>query len=209
MKGLLGKKLGMTRIFHEDGQMRPVTLIQAGPCPVIQLKTLETDGYQAVQMGFGQRKDKHTNKPERGHFKRAGVQSTRILREFRDFPQEGLKVGDEIKAGIFTLGQRLDVAGCSKGRGFAGVMKKYGFSGHKDSHGTHESFRGPGSIGANSDPGHIWKGKRMAGRLGNTRFTIKNLEILRLEADKNLIVLKGSVPGPNGAILELRTTKKK
>lgn len=209
MKGLLGKKLGMTRIFQEDGQMVPVTLIQAGPCPVVQLKTVQVDGYQAVQLGFEQKKEKHANKPMKGHFERAGVKPTRFLKEFRDFPGEELKIGDEVKAELFTTGDRLDITGTTKGRGFAGVVKRHGFHGHKASHGTHESFRGPGSIGACADPGRVWKGKRMPGRYGNFRQTIRNLEIIRLEAEKNLIMVKGAVPGPNGSLVEIRQTKKK
>jgi large subunit ribosomal protein L3 len=208
MKGLIGKKLGMSRIFKEDGQVIPVTVIQAGPCPVIQLKTEATDGYQAVQLGFLERKQKHTNKPMTGHFTRAGVAPARFLKEFRDFPGETLKVGDLVKVDIFTPGDRLDITGITKGRGFTGVMKRHGFSGHKDSHGTHESFRGPGSIGSNSDPARVWKGKRMAGRMGHEQLTIRNIKLIRLEAEKNLLLVEGAVPGANGGIVEIRLTKK-
>ncbi|NQS97524.1 MAG: 50S ribosomal protein L3 [candidate division Zixibacteria bacterium] len=209
MKGLLGKKLGMTRIFDQDGQMIPVTLIQAGPCPVVQLKTVETDGYQAVQLGFLERKDKHTNKPMAGHFKRAGVKPSRILKEFRQSAQQNINVGDLVKADIFYPGEKLDITGTTKGRGFAGVMKRHGFHGHKSSHGTHESFRGPGAIGQCAYPGKVWKGKKMPGRMGNDRYTARNLPVIRLEPEKNLIWIKGAVPGPNGGILEIRQTKKK
>ncbi len=208
MKGMLGKKLGMTRIFEEDGEMVPVTLIEAGPCPVVQVKTAETDGYDAVQLGFIPMKEKHTNKPMAGHFNRAKVQPVKRLKEFRNFPAEGIEPGSELKADIFNVGQRLDVTGYTKGRGFAGVMKRYGFHGHKASHGTHESFRGPGSIGSSATPARVFKGKKMPGRMGNVRFTAKNLEIIRLEAEKNIIMVKGAVPGPAGGILELRLTKK-
>ena len=209
MKGLLGKKLGMTRVFDQDGQMIPVTLIQAGPCPVVQLKTEKTDGYQAVQLGFLDRKNKHTTKPMAGHFKRAGISPTRILKEFRDFSQQSMDVGNLVKADIFNPGEKLDITGSTKGRGFAGVMKRHGFHGHKSSHGTHESFRGAGSIGQCAYPGKVWKGKKMAGRMGNERYTVRNLPIIRLEAEKNLIWIKGAVPGPNGGIVEIRQTKKK
>lgn len=209
MKGLLGKKLGMTRIFRDSGESIPVTMIEAGPCKVVQLKTTETDEYQAVQLGFGAKKEKNVNKPETGHFKRAGLSPLQVLREFRDYPAENLKIGDELKADLFRAGDKLDISGNTKGRGFAGVIKKYGFHGHKASHGTHESFRGPGSIGQASDPSRVWRGKRMPGRYGNTRFTVRNLEIVKLEADKNIIMVRGAVPGPSGGILEIRQTKKK
>ena len=209
MKGLLGKKIGMTRIFLDDGRMIPVTLIEAGPCKVVQIKTMETDNYQAIQLGFLEKKEKRSNKPEIGHFKRAGLPPMRFLREFRNYLIQDEKVGDEIKADIFAPGDKLDITGKTKGRGFAGVIKRHGFHGHKASHGTHESFRGAGSIGQCAWPGKVWKGKRMAGRMGNERFTARNLEIVRLEVEKNLIMVKGAVPGANGGIVELRHTNKK
>ncbi len=209
MKGILGKKIGMTRIFTDDGQAIPVTMIEAGPCKIVQLKTEERDKYQAVQLGYGEKKEKRSNRPEMGHFKRAGLKPMRMLREFRDFPLGERKLGDEIKADIFAQGERLDITGYTKGRGFAGVMKRHGFHGHKASHGTHESFRGPGSIGQCAWPSRVWKGKRMAGRFGNERFTARNLEIVKLEPEKNIIMVKGAVPGPNGGYLEIRTTKKR
>ena len=209
MKGLLGRKLGMTRIFTEDGRMLPVTIIEAGPCPVVHKKTVETDGYRAVQLGFAGKKEKHTTKPMMGHFNRAKVKPQRYLVEFRDFPGDELKLGDEVKAEIFEIGEKLDVTGSSKGRGFTGVMKKHNFHGHKKTHGTHESFRGPGSIGSSAWPSRVFKGKKMAGRMGNEKRTVRNLEIVRLEAEKNIIMVKGAVPGPNGSILEMRPTNKK
>jgi len=209
MKGLLGKKIGMTRIFLDDGRMIPVTLIEAGPCKVVQIKTQETDNYQAVQLGYLEKKEKRSNKPEIGHFKRAGLPPMRFLREFRNYTLQDVKVGDEIKADIFSKGDKLDITAKTKGKGFAGVMKRHGFQGHKASHGTHESFRGGGSIGQCAWPGKVWKGKKMAGRMGNVRFTARNLEIVRLEAEKNLIMVRGAVPGPNGGILEVRQTNKK
>lgn len=199
----------MTRIFLDDGRMIPVTLIEAGPCKVVQIKTQETDNYQAVQLGYLEKKEKRSNKPEIGHFKRAGLPPMRFLREFRNYTLQDVKVGDEIKAGIFSNGDKLDITAKTKGKGFAGVMKRHGFHGHKASHGTHESFRGAGSIGQCAWPGKVWKGKRMAGRMGNERFTARNLEIVRLEAEKNLIMVRGAVPGPNGGILEVRLTNKK
>lgn len=209
MKGLLGKKIGMTRIFLDDGRMIPVTLIEAGPCKIVQIKTVETDNYQAIQLGFLEKKEKRSNKPEIGHFKRAGLPPMRFLREFRNYLIQDAKAGDEIKADIFAPGDKLDITGKTKGRGFAGVVKRHGFHGHKASHGTHESFRGAGSIGQCAWPGKVWKGKRMAGRMGNDRFTARNLEIIRLEVEKNLIMVKGAVPGANGGIVELRQTNKK
>ena len=205
MSGLLGKKVGMTRIFSADGQMIPVTLIEAGPCPVVQVKTVETDGYEAVQLGFLEAKEKHVTKPMQGHFKRAGSKLTKKLREFRNLGLTDVKIGDELKADVFNIGQRLNITGISKGRGFAGVIKRHGFAGHKATHGTHESFRGPGSIGSSAWPSRVFKGKKMAGRMGTDRCTTKNLEIIRIEADKNMIMVRGAVPGPNGGILELRT----
>jgi len=209
MNGLIGKKLGMTRLFKETGEMIPVTLIEAGPCPVVQLKTKEDHGYQAVQLGYQEIKEKHVNKPMAGHFKGAGVNPTRYLKEFRGMSLEKMEVGTQVKVDIFDIGDRLDITGTTKGRGFAGVMKRHGFHGHKDTHGTHESFRGPGSIGQCAWPSKVWKGKRMAGRMGNERYTVRNLEIIRLESEKNLIMVKGAVPGPNGGIIEIRKTKKK
>lgn len=198
----------MTRIFKEDGQAVPVTLIEAGPCRVVQLKTVETDKYSAVQLGFGVKKESRVNKPELQRFKKLNIPAAQILREFRDYPLEA-KIGDEITASIFSPGEKLDIIGVTKGKGFAGVMKRHGFSAHKASHGTHESFRGPGSIGMHTWPGRIWPGKRMAGRLGGSNFTARNLEIVRVEAEKNLIYVKGAIPGPNGGILEIRPTKKR
>jgi len=209
MNGLIGKKLGMTRLFKETGEMIPVTLIEAGPCPIVQMKTKENHGYQAVQLGYQEIKDKHINKPMTGHFKKAGVTPTRYLKEFRNMSLEKMEVGTEVKVDIFDIGDRLDITGITKGRGFAGVIKRHGFHGHKDSHGTHESFRGPGSIGQCAWPGKVWKGKRMAGRMGNERYTVRNLEVIQLESEKNLIMVKGAVPGPNGGIIEIRRTKKK
>lgn len=199
----------MTRIFLDDGRMVPVTLIEAGPCRIVQIKTPETDKYQAVQLGFKEKKESRSNKPEIGHFKRAGLPPMRHLREFRDYSLQDAKIGDEINAEIFSPGDKLDVTGNTKGRGFAGVMKRHGFHGHKATHGTHESFRGPGAIGQCAWPGRVWKGKKMPGRMGNQSFTARNLEIVRLEAEKNIIMVRGAVPGPNGGILEVRLTNKK
>ena len=208
MKGLLGKKLGMTRIFDQDGQMVPVTIIQTGPCPVTQLKTIENDGYKAVQMGYISKKEKRTTKPMAGHFKKANVAPTRRLKEFRDFADESIKVGDQVKVDIFEPGDKLDISGYTKGKGFAGVMKRHGFHGHKASHGTHETFRGPGSIGQCASPSKVWKGQKLPGRMGNKKHTVRNLAIVKLEVEKHLLWVKGAVPGPNGGILEIRKTQK-
>ncbi|MBC8204494.1 50S ribosomal protein L3 [bacterium] len=209
MKGILGKKVGMTRIFSSDGTAVPVTVIEAGPCPVVMIKSESSDGYNSVQLGYGRRKEKHTTRPMQGHFKRAGVEPLKILREFRNFPTDEIKVGDSITIDIFNEGDKLDVVGLSKGRGFAGVMKRHGFHGHKASHGTHESFRGAGSIGQCASPSRVFKGMKMAGHMGNSRIKIKNLPVVRLEKEKNLMMVKGSVPGPNGGYLIIYETNKR
>jgi len=208
MKGLIGKKLGMTQVFKDTGEIIPVTMIQAGPCSVVQLKTVESDSYQAVQLAFGTKKESRSNKPEAGHYNRAGLKPMQVMKEFRDYPLDNVKLGGTIAADIFKIGEKLDVTGNTKGKGFAGVMKRHGFGAHKATHGTHESFRGPGSIGMHTWPGRVWRGKRMAGRMGNAHFTVRNLEIVRLEAEKNIIMVRGAIPGPNGGIVELRLTKK-
>ncbi len=201
--GILGRKVGMTTLFREGLQV-PVTVVEAGPCSVVQEKTEDgTDGYTALQLGFVDKKEKRVTSPMSGHFKRAGVGPKRFLREFRDMT--GYKTGDTIGvADIFEVGDTLDVTGKSKGRGFSGVMKRHGFHGHKATHGTHESKRGPGSIGTSAWPARVWKGKKMAGQFGNTRVTVRNLEVIEIIPERNLIMISGALPGARNTVLELR-----
>lgn len=199
MLGLIGKKLGMASIFRGDGAMIPVTVLKAGPCRVVQKKVVEKDGYNAVQLGFESVK-KNVNKPLKGHMERAGCGYFRILREFRvDNPDE-VNVGDEIKVDIFEVGKRVKITGYSKGRGFAGVIKRHGFGGGPATHGS-MFHRAPGSIGASAFPSRTIKGKKLPGHMGNERVTIKGLEIVDVKKDQDLLIVKGAVPGPNGGIV--------
>jgi len=203
MKGILGMKVGMTRIYREDRAI-PVTVILAGPCPVVQRRTPEKDGYTAVQLGFLPQNPKRVNRPMKGHFARAGVGPVRILKEIRDFNPEG----DVVTVEIFKAGERVDVTGTSKGRGTAGVMKRWNFAGGPDSHGAHKIHRHPGSIGNRKTPGRVYKGKKMAGRYGAERVTVMNLEVVDVIPEENLLLVKGAVPGPNGGLVLVRETKK-
>jgi len=200
--GLMGRKIGMTSVYR-DGRQIPVTVIEVQPNPVVQVKSVDgPDGYDAVQLGFGAKKATRVTKPMQGHFSRAGVDPTRELREFRNM--SGFEAGSEIKAeDIFAEGDTIIVRGRSKGRGYAGVIKRHGFGGHKGSHGTHESFRGPGSIGAHTWPGRVFPGKRMAGHMGDEMVTVKNLSVVEIIADKNLVLVKGAVPGARNSVVEL------
>ncbi|MEE9557530.1 MAG: 50S ribosomal protein L3 [Candidatus Adiutricales bacterium] len=199
VNGLIGKKLGMTRIFIEDGQAAGVTVIQAGPCTVVQKKTNETDGYNSLQLGFGARKK--ANRPLTGHFKAAGGKNFRLLREFLAEEIDDYEVGQEIDVNIFEIGERVNVTGTTKGRGFTGVMKRHGFSGGSASHGN-TAHRGPGSIGAAAYPARVFPGKKMAGQYGSIRQTVRNLEVIDIRADYGVMLLKGAVPGPrNGIVL--------
>mgnify|MGYP000555653750 CR=1 FL=1 len=207
LKGLLGLKLGMTRIFTEDGLWIPVTLLQAGPCTVVQRKTRAHDGYEAVQVGFGDKKEKRCTKPLLEHFKRAGVSPKRILKEFKVEDDNALKPGDEVRTDIFKKGDRVDVSGLSKGRGFAGVMKRHHFAGGPGGHGSN-FHRAPGSIGASADPSEVVKGKRLPGRMGNAGVTVQNLEVMDVVPEKNLLVIKGAVPGANGGMIMVKHTVK-
>jgi large subunit ribosomal protein L3 len=194
MPGLIGKKLGMTSIFDANGKMIPCTIIEAGPCVVTQLKTIEKDGYKAVQLGYGDRKDKNTPKSLKGHFKAAGTTPKKKVMEFDGF--DDVKLGDEINLDIFEEGEYIDVVGTSKGKGFQGVVKRYSFKGVNDAtHGQHNRLRAPGSIGAASYPARVFKGMRMAGRMGTDRVTVQNLIVVKLLKDKNVLLVKGSVPG--------------
>jgi large subunit ribosomal protein L3 len=204
MSGLLGKKIRMTQIFDENGKSIPVTVINAGPCYVSQVKTLEKDGYQAVQIGFVELKDKHTTKPQVGHFKKANVKPLKYLQEF-DMPfDKELKVGDELKADMFVEGETVKISGYSKGRGFQGVMKRHGFSGANKTHGQSDRWRAPGSLGQSSYPSRVFKGMKMAGKMGNARVSRPTVKIIRIDAERNLIFVKGSVPGAPDALLEIR-----
>ena len=206
-KGLIGKKLGMTQIFDEQGKVIPVTVIEAGPCVVAQVKTVETDGYTAIQLGFGDVKESKINKPEKGHFAKSKLTPKKHLREFRLDSVENINVGDELKADTFTAGDQLDIQGTSKGKGFQGVIKRHGQSRGPMGHGS-MYHRRPGSMGPTSTPGRVFKGKKLPGHMGSQTITIQNLEVVRVDLDKNVILVKGSVPGAKGAILKLKTSVK-
>ena len=206
MKAIIGKKVGMTQIFDENGYVIPVTVIEAGPCTVAQVKSVDTDGYNAVQLGFGEVKDKHINKPEKGHFAKSKLAAKEHLREFR-VETADVKVGEEVKADVFAAGDKIDVQGTTKGKGFQGVIKRHGQSRGPMGHGS-MYHRRPGSMGPTSTPGRVFKGKRLPGHMGAQTVTIQNLEVVRVDLDKNVILVKGSVPGANGAILKLKASVK-
>jgi large subunit ribosomal protein L3 len=203
MRGLLGKKIGMLRYFDESGSPKVATVIEAGPCTVVQVKTLKTDGYDAVQLGFLQKKEKRVTKPLLGHFKKANVTPSRMLKEFRDFQGE-VKPGDQVKVDIFTVGERVHVTGMSKGHGFMGVVKRHGFAGGPKSHGQSDRVRAPGSIGSSSYPKRVFKGLRMGGRMGNEQKTIRNMQIIKIVPDRNLLLVRGGVPGARNSYVEIR-----
>ena len=205
MSGILGRKVGMTTVFDASGRQTVCTVIEAGPCAVTHVKTDETDGYSAVQIGFGTKKEKRTTKALAGHFERAGVDRQRHLVEFRNFGQE-VELGDELTVtDLFEEGDTVHVAGTSKGKGFQGVVKRHNFRGVNDAtHGQHNRQRAPGSIGQASTPSRVFKGQRMGGRMGNERVTVKNLRVVRLFPDNNLLLVKGAVPGPKNGLLEIR-----
>ena len=206
-KALIGKKLGMTQIFDENGTVIPVTVLEAGPCVVAQVKTLENDGYEAIQLGFGEVKENKLNKPEKGHFAKANVTAKKHLREFRLDSIEGIKVGDELKANVFAEGEKIDVQGTSKGKGFQGVIKRHGQHRGPMGHGS-MYHRRPGSMGSTSTPGRVFKGKKLPGHMGRVTVTIQNLDVVKVDLDKNVILVKGSVPGPKGAILKIKSAIK-
>ena len=207
MKAILGKKVGMTQIFDENGVVIPVTVIEAGPCSVVQVKTVETDGYNAVQMGFGAIKDKKVNKPSKGHFAKAGVKAVKNLREFRLEDVSGVKAGDEIKVDTFVEGETVDIQGTTKGKGFQGVIKRHGQSRGPMGHGS-MYHRRPGSMGSTSTPGRVFKGKKLPGHMGVTTVTIQNLKIVKVDTDKNVILVKGSVPGNKYSVLKISKSVK-
>jgi large subunit ribosomal protein L3 len=209
-KGILGTKVGMTQVFAESGDIVPCTLVEAGPCTVTQAKTKERDGYAALQLSYRPARAKVTSKPMRGHFKKAGVEPARFLRELRlsDDPAEAAKVGSKVTCDSFAPGEYVDVIGTMKGRGFTGVVKRHGFATHKESHGAHFYYRHGGSIGCRK-PQHTRQGIRMAGHHGASRVTVQNLRVLRVDAERNLLYLLGAVPGPNGGLVLVRQAKKR
>ena len=200
---LIGRKVGMTRIFDELGSDFPVTIIEAGPCSVTQIKSVEKDGISSVQIGFIDKSKRHTKKTEKGHFEKVGVPVKKFVKEFASDKLEDVEPGQEVTADIFETGDFVSVSGVSKGKGFAGHMKRHGFSGGRRSHGKNSVMRKAGSVGAGTDPGRIWPGSRMAGRMGNTQVSVKNLEVARVEKDNNLIFIKGAVPGARNGIVYL------
>ena len=208
VKGIIGKKLGMTQLFDDKGNVVPVTVIEAGPCVVSQKKTVENDGYEAVQLGFGDMKANKVNKPMKGHFAKGDVAPKKYLREFRLADISVLNVGDIVKADTFAEGDKIDVVGTSKGKGTAGVIKRWNFSRLKETHGTGPVHRHDGSLGACSTPSRVFKGKKLAGHLGCERVTIQNLTVVKVDAENNIIAVKGAVPGPKGGIVTIADSVK-
>jgi large subunit ribosomal protein L3 len=206
-KALIGKKVGMTQIFDENGKIVPVTAIEVGPCTVTQIKTVEQDGYTAVQLGYGDVKESKLNKPELGKFKKSNIAPKKYLKEVRLDSIEGIKVGDELKADVFAEGDKVDIQGTSKGKGFQGVIKRWGQSRGPMGHGS-MYHRRPGSMGSTSTPGRVYKGKRLPGHMGVQTVTIQNLAIVKVDTDKNVILVKGSVPGAKGSILKIKSSVK-
>ena len=201
MRGLIGKKIGMTQVFNNEGQSVPVTVIEAGPCIVTQVKTQKNDGYEAIQVGYGIRKNKHSNKALNGHFKKANTDAKRFLAEFIPVPDYDYKAGQKFSVSLFKEGEYVDVSGSTKGRGFSGVMKRHGFGGGPKTHGQREHPRSAGSIGQASDPSRVFKGMKMAGQYGNKRMTVRNLEVVSIDKEKNYLLLKGAVPGAKNGII--------
>lgn len=209
MKTILGQKLGMTQVFDEEARAIPVTVIKAGPCHVVQIKTIKTDGYSAIQIAFGEVKPSSVNKPDAGHYAKAGVAPAKHLIEVRVEDTAEYELGQEINiADVFEKGQKADVSGVSKGKGFAGVMKRHNFAGQNATHGVHKTHRAPGSIGACATPARVFKGMRMAGRMGGERVTTLSLDVVGVDAERNLLLLGGSVPGPKGSIVLVREAVK-
>jgi large subunit ribosomal protein L3 len=203
VKGILGRKIGMTQVFDEQGRAVPVTVVEAGPCRVAQIKTPDTDGYSAIQLAFGEAK--RTNKPRAGHLAKAEIESARHLVELRLDDMAGYEVGTEIKADIFEAGEIVDVVGVTKGKGFAGPMKRHNFKGLSSSHGTMRKHRSPGSIGACATPARVFKGTRMAGHMGHSRVTTLNLKVIKADPERNLLLIRGAVPGPRGGLVMVRS----
>ena len=208
-KGLIGKKIGMTQLFDENGKVIPVTVLEVGPCAVVQKKTNEKDGYEAVQLGFGDMKANRVNKPMKGHFAKADVAPKKVLKEFRLADTSALNVGDIVKADIFAAGEKVDVCGTGKGKGYAGAIKRWNFGRLKETHGSGPVARHQGSMGACSDPSRVFKGKKMPGHLGCEKVTIQNLDVVKVDADNNLIAVKGAVPGSRGGYVVITDAVKK
>jgi len=208
MKGLIGKKLGMAQVFDDAGRLIPVTIIEAGPCFVAQVRTVEKEGYAAVQLGFGEVKSKRLTTGELGHLQKASLAPLRYLREFRVDAGEALKPGDRVGVEIFQAGEKVDVVGTSKGKGFQGGVKRHGFAGGPKTHGASDRQRAPGSIGSTTTPGRVYRGKRMAGHMGTARVTSSGLRVALVDSERNLLGLAGSVPGPKGAIVVIREARK-
>ncbi len=208
MKGILGKKIGMTQLFDEDGVVTPITIIEAGPCYVTQKKTKEKDNYNAIQVGFGEIPEKRLNKPKAGHLKKSNTPPVQYLREFRVANPDDYEEGQKIDVSVFEIGDLVDVTGVSKGKGFAGVVKRHSFSGGPKTHGQSDRWRAPGSVGAGSTPGRIFKGVRMAGQMGNQRVTVQNLKVVLVDADKNLLAVKGAIPGSRNSLVIVREAVK-
>lgn len=207
-KAIIGKKIGMTQIFDETGKVVPVTVVEAGPCVVSMKKTVENDGYAAVQLGFGDLKPAKVNKPMAGHFKKNDVAPKRTLREFRFDDTDAYELGQIVKADIFAAGDKIDVTGTSKGKGYAGVIKRWNFQRLKETHGSGPVARHGGSMGACSTPSRVWKGKKMAGHLGTEKVTVQNLAVVKVDAENNLIAVKGAIPGPNGGTVVIKDSVK-
>jgi large subunit ribosomal protein L3 len=203
ISGLLGRKLGMTQVFMRDGTLIPCTAIEVGPCRIIQIKTPTHDGYEAIQMGYLEKR-KGTNRPLRGHFSKHNAPPFRYLREFKATGERTFDAGEILTVDVFQEGERVDVVGTTKGRGFTGVVKRHGFAGNPGGHGTHETFRGPGSVGSAAHPSHTPKGKRLAGHYGVERCTMRNLVVIRVEKDRNLLLVRGAIPGSRGGLVEVR-----
>ncbi len=207
MKGIVGKKVGMTQIFTEAGDVVPVTVIEAKPMVVVQKKTVETDGYNAIQVGFGEIKEKNINQPKKGHYAKAGVAYKRVLKEFALEDVEAFELGQEISVAVFTAGDHIDATGISKGKGFSGTIKRHNQSRGPMSHGSHY-HRAPGSMGSSSSPSRVFKGKKLPGQMGHVKVTVQNLEIVKVDEENNMLLVKGAVPGPKGGMLTLKATVK-
>ena len=208
IKAIIGRKAGMTQVFTADGKVIPVTVIEAGPCPVVQIKTVEKDGYAALKLGFDKTSEKALTKPQLGQFKKAGVEPCKVLKEFRLDDLSSYAVGGEIKADVFAAGDRVDVHGVTKGHGYSGVIKRWNQHRLKETHGVGPVHSEPGSMGANSSPSRVFKNKRLAGQYGHENVTIQNLEVVRVDVERNCILIKGSVPGPDGSVVTINDTVK-
>ena len=207
-KAIIGRKVGMTQMFTADGKMLPITVVEAGPCPVVQVKTVEKDGYAALKLGFIETKEQALNKPELGQFKKAGVKPHKVLKEVKVDDAESFSVGDVLKADVFAAGDKVDISGVSKGHGFSGVIKRWNQHRHKETHGVGPVHREPGSMGANSSPSRVFKHKNLPGQYGVENVTVQNLEVVKVDAARNALFIKGAVPGPKGSVVTVATSVK-